>query len=281
MPELEACLSEHTDREEVLREIAKKKVVYEIPGMDVLRVRQDLAYRATSGADLPMGVYYPSVPPSQHPPIVLFPMAYPDPTARVRAYGPITSWARLIAASGMAAVVYGAAEPAEDVHAVLRQLRSDAGALGLDIDKIGLFATSANVTVALSALIRDRQLSCAALLYGYTMDLDGSTAVGDMGQQAGFVNACAGKSPDELPDGIPLLFVRAGHDHFPGLNDALDNVVARALARNLPLSLINHATGAHGFDLDENTAISRGIVQHVLAFLQLHSSATGSVAGPA
>jgi hypothetical protein len=121
--------------------------------------------------------------------------------------------------------------------------------------------------------MRDRRVRCAALLYGCTMDMDGSTAVADMGRQAGFVNACAGKSSDDLPDGMPMLFIRAGRDHFPGLNEALDKVVARALARNLPLSLINHATGAHGFDLDENTAISRGIVQQVLAFLQLHLSA--------
>jgi transcriptional/translational regulatory protein YebC/TACO1 len=54
------------------------------------------------------------------------------------------------------------------------------------------------------------------------------------------------------------------------LNTALDKVIERALARNLPLSLINHAAGAHGFDLDEHTAISRGIVRQVLAFLRLH-----------
>ena len=121
--------------------------------------------------------------------------------------------------------------------------------------------------------MRDRLVRCAAMLYGYTMDMDGSTAVADMSQQAGFVNACAGRSADDLPDGAPMLFVRAGRDHFPGLNEALDKVVARALARNLPLSLINHATGGHGFDLDENTAISRGIVKQVLAFLQLHLNA--------
>jgi hypothetical protein len=178
-----------------------------------------------------------------------------------------------MAASGMAAVVYGAEAPEEDVHAVLRQLRSDAGALDLDIDKFGLFAASGNVTVALSTLMRDRRVRCAALLYGCTMDVDGSTAVADMGRQAGFVSACAGKSSDDLPDGMPMLFIRAGRDHFPGLNEALDKVVARALALNLPLSLINHPTGAHGFDLDETTAISRGIVQQVLAFPQLHLSA--------
>jgi hypothetical protein len=266
-------MSEHTDREAMLREIAKKNVVYELPAMDVVRVRRDLTCRSKSGTGLLMDVYYPYVSPSQHLPTVLLPMAYPDPTARVRAYGPCTSWARLMAASGMAAVVYGAEAPEDDVHAVLRQLRSDADALGLDIDKFGLFATSGNVTVALSVLMRDRLVRCAALLYGYTMDMDGSTAVADMSRQAGFVDACAGKSSDDLPDGVPMLFIRAGRDHAPGLNEALDKVVARALARNLPLSLINHATGAHGFDLDENTAISRGIVQHVLAFLQLHLGA--------
>jgi len=271
-------MSEQADREAMLREIAKKRVVYQLPGMEVLRVGRDLTYRSTSGTELLLDVYYPSASPSQHVPTVLLPMAYPDPTARVRVYGPLTSWAQLIAASGMAAVVYGSEAPAEDIHAVLQHLRGDAGALGLDVNRFGLFAASGNVTVGLSALMRDRLMRCAALLYGYTMDMDGSTAVADMGRQAGFVNACAGQSADDLPDGVPMLFVRAGRDHFPGLNEALDRVVARALTRNLPLSLINHATGGHGFDLDENTAISRWIVQQVLAFLQLHLNAWSETA---
>jgi hypothetical protein len=158
------------------------------------------------------------------------------------------------------------------VHALLRHLRADAAALGLDVDRFGLFATSGNVTVGLSTLMRDRRLKCGALLYGYTMDMDGSTAVADIARQFGFVNACAGKSIDDLPADVSILFVRAGREQFPGLNAALDRVIERALARNQPLYLINHATGAHGFDLDEQTALSRGIVQQVLAFLQLHLS---------
>lgn len=235
-------------------------------------MRRDLTFRSTSGAELLMDVYYPSLSPDQPVPLVLMPMAYPDPTARIRAYGPLTSWAQLMAASGMAAVVCGNEAPEEDVHALLRHLRTDAAALGLDVDRFGLFATSGNVTVGLSTLMRDRRLKCAALLYGYTMDMDGSTAVADMARQFGFVNACAGKSIDDLPADVSILFVRAGREQFPGLNAALDRVIERSLARNLPLSLINHATGAHGFDLDDQTAISRGIVQQVLAFLQLHLS---------
>jgi hypothetical protein len=158
-------MSEHTDRAAMLREIAKKNVVYKITGMEVLRVRRDLTYRSTSGAGLLMDVYYPSVSPSKHPPTMLLPMAYPDPTAGVRSYAPLTSWARLMAASGMAAVVYGAEAPEEDVHAVLRQLRSDADALGLDIDRFGLFAASGNVSVRLIGLdARQAGEVCSAAL---------------------------------------------------------------------------------------------------------------------
>jgi transcriptional/translational regulatory protein YebC/TACO1 len=107
-------------------------------------------------------------------------------------------------------------------------------------------------------------------MYGYTMDLDGATAIADIARQFGFANACAGKSLDDLPADVPILFVRAGQDQSPGLNAALDTVIVQALARNLPISFINHAAGAHGFDVDEETTTSRGIVQQVLTFLRLH-----------
>jgi acetyl esterase/lipase len=264
-------MSEGTEREAIVREIARKKVAYRLPEMDALPSVRNLTYEAVSGSLLPMDVYYPaSLPAGGRAPVVLAPLGYPDPQARVRMYGPLTSWAQLIAASGMAAVLFGAEVPDEDVHAALRHLRGDADALALETNRLGLFAASGNVTVALSVLMRDRRVRCAALLYGCTMDLDGSTTIADMGTQAGFVNACAGKTVDDLPVDVPMLFVRAGRDGFPGLNDALDKVIARALARNLPFTLINHAAGGHGFDLDEDTEMSRGIVQQVLTFLRSH-----------
>jgi hypothetical protein len=274
-------MNEQTEREAILREIAKKKVVYRLAGMDALPVRRNLTYRTMSGSRVLMDVYYPWAPPGRRAPVVLAPLAYPDPEAHVRMFGPLTSWAQLIAASGMAAVLFGAEAPEEDVHAALRHLRADGDALGLEVDSLGLFAASGNVTVALSTLMRDRKVRCAALLCGYTMDLDGLTAVADMGKQAGFVNACAGKTVNDLPDDVPMLFVRAGRDQFPGLNEALDKVIAGALTRNLPFTLINHAAGGHGFDLDEDTAMSRGIVQQVLAFLRFHLDAnvTRNVSG--
>jgi len=263
-------MSDQTDREAKLREIAKKKVVYTLPGMDALEVRRDARYRSTAGNDLAFDIYYPETPAGARVPVVVISLGYPDPEAGVRVFGPFTSWARLLAASGMAAVLYGSVAPEQDVHAMLGHLRDNAADLGLDSKRIGIVAMSGSVAVALATLMRDPTLRCAALLEGYTMDLDGATAVADMGRQYGFVDACAGQTVDDLPDDVPMLFVRAGQDHSPGLNEALDKVLARALARNLPLTLVNHATGAHGFECDEDNELSRGIVRQVLAFLESH-----------
>ena len=73
---------------------------------------------------------------------------------------------------------------------------------------------------------------------------------------------------DDLPSHIPLFVVRAGKDQFAGLNTSLDTFLTRALARNLPLSVINYPSGAHAFDLDEDTDASRDIVKQTLAFLR-------------
>jgi hypothetical protein len=265
-------MSEQTDREAILREIKKKRVRYALPGMDSLPVRRDIRYRATSGRSLPMDIYYPSRDTGPRP-VVVAAFGFPDPEGGIREFGPLTSWAQLIAASGMAAVLYGSEAPAEDIHAVLHHLRDDATALGVDAGRIGLFSASGSVPVALSTLMHDRALRSAALFCGYTMDADGGTAVADMSKQYGFVDACAGKSVDDLPVSVPLLVVRAGRDQVPGLNDALDKVVSRAIARNLPLTFVNHADGAHGFECDEDSPIAREIVRQMLAFLAFHLNA--------
>ncbi len=256
-----------TDRSAILREIAKKKVAYSLPGMDDVRV-QGGTYN-TGYEQLAMDIYFP--PNAGEPvPVVLLALAYADPRGEIRQYGPVTSWARLIAASGMAAAIYATNECAENIHALVRHLRANAATLGVNAERIGVFGESANASVALSALMRDASFRCATLLTGFTMDLDGSTTVAAAAKQFMFVDACAGKSVDDLPDGVPMLFLRAGREWFPGLNDALDRLVAKAVARNLPITFINHATGTHGFELDQDNEVSREMVRRVLAFLAFH-----------
>jgi hypothetical protein len=57
------------------------------------------------------------------------------------------------------------------------------------------------------------------------------------------------------------------------VNDSLDALLVGALARNLPVTLVNHAEGAHGFECDEDSDMSREIVRQLLAFLRFHLKA--------
>ena len=66
------------------------------------------------------------------------------------------------------------------------------------------------------------------------------------------------------------MVVRAGQDQTPGPNAALDRFVTGALARNLPLTLVNHSTGPHAFDIYDGSEASRATIRAVVAFLRLH-----------
>ena len=254
-----------------LAEVARKQIVYRIPGMDDVPVRRDIVYKTTADGALLMDLYYPApATPGTRVPLVVIVLGYPDPQSGIRMFGPVTSWARLIAASGMAAAIYGSSAPADDVHAVMRHLRENAGSLGIDERRIGLYAASANVPVALTLLMRDADFTCAAFVCGYTFDFEGSTACVEASTQYGFVNATAGRSIDELPATVPLMVVRAGVDQFPGVNAALDRLATTALARDLPLTFVNHAKAAHGFYMDDDSDPTRRIIRQVLAFLRLH-----------
>jgi acetyl esterase/lipase len=250
-----------------------KTVRYTMPNVHAVTARLDIAYEAGDEA-LMMDLYSPSQPNDAQVPAVVLVLGYRDvgvPLSlgcQFKEFGMSTSWARLLAASGMVAVVYTTRTPATDIHAVLQHLRQNAPSLGVDPHRIGLLAASANVAVALSALMQDAHLKCAALLYGFTLDLDGSTTVADMSRTYGFADACAGRSIDDLPSDIPLFVVRAGRDQFSGLNTSLDTFLTKALGRNLPLSVINYPSGAHAFDLDEDSEASRDIVRQTLAFLR-------------
>ena len=102
------------------------------------------------------------------------------------------------------------------------------------------------------------------------LDLDGATGVADAARAFGFVNPCAGRSFEDLRKDVPFFLARAGQDEMPRLNETLDRFVAGALGSNLPITLTNHATGPHAFDLFHDSAASREAVRQTLAFLRSH-----------
>jgi acetyl esterase/lipase len=180
--------------------------------------------------------------------------------------GAYVSWSRLLAASGLVAITYAYRDPLADLERVRRHLRENAAALGIDPTRIALWAASGNAPAALAALMNEGA-ACAVLCYGFMLD-DEAGHVAAAAAQFGFVTAGAGRSVADLPAEMPLLLVRAGQDQFPYLNASIDRFAAAALARNLPLTLVNHADGPHAFDLFQDTDGSRAVIRAVVAFLR-------------
>jgi hypothetical protein len=259
-------------------DLASRTVLYTLPGMEHVKVRRDEPYAVPASPDQTMDVYYPpGVASDARLPAVVLVLGYsgagrPTTLARgVKDFGMMMSWARLIAASGMIAIVYSNRDPAADLDEVLRCLQTRAAELRIDAGRIGLLAASGNVPLALSVLTDGGReyLRCAALCCGFMLDSGEATWVADAARAYGFA-AASGKTIDEVRLDVPLLVARAGQDQFPGVKESIDAFVVGALARNVPLTLVNHASGPHAFDLFDDSRTTRSVVRQILAFLRTH-----------
>ena len=260
-------------------DISKKVVVYQMPGIDAVTVRRNVEYRTTDAGVLTMDIYSPPDSKSgARIPAVVVVAGYPDPGfqrvvgCKFKEMGWSISCGELAAASGLVAITYTNREPEADLQALLQYIRQNAASLGIDEKRIGVWASSGNVPLALSVLMQEvpEHLKCAVLCYGYMLDLDGFTGVADAARMYGFVNPCAGKSVDNLPKDVPLFIVRAGRDQMPHLNETIDGFLSKALSSNLPVTFVNHREAPHAFDLFHDSETSREIIRQILAFLRFH-----------
>lgn len=245
-------------------EVTLKKAVLHIPDMEALETRTS-EFAAADGNPLPIRTYHPAVADGPLPAVVLV-EGYSDPR-----FSPFLgcsfidmewtiSVAQLIAASGMVAVTYANREPAGDLGALLEHLRSNGRVLGIDSSRVGLWATSGNGPVALSA---SPSAVCMVLSNTYTCDLTGATHVADAARTFGF----AVPPGCELPR-VPTLVIRSGKDEMPGLNESLDRFVAKATALNAPITVAHHPDAPHSFELFHDSEESRRILRQALMFLR-------------
>jgi len=249
-------------------DFTSKELVHTIAGAADVAVERDHVYTTDQG---PLGFDLYRPPQATTPcPAVVFVSGLPDPGVVAMLGKPLkdwasyVGWARMVAASGIAGITYTNRGPA-DGAALVRHLRANAGTLGLDPARIGIWACSGHVPTALALIARERP-ACAALLYGYMLDLDGATSVAEAVAQFHF--AVPPVSLDELPRDMPMLVVRAGRDVTPGLDATLQRFVAAAGARQLPVTLIEHAEAPHAFDLVDDSPRTHEVIEEVLAFLR-------------
>lgn len=252
-----------------------QSVLLNLPGAGAARVRQDLDL----GDSVVVDLYHPPGHKSgERRPFVVMVAGYPDPGferivgCRFKEMGPVRSWARLIAASGIAVVSYSAPEPVSGARSLLNLLKDRGGEFDLDSGCVALWASSGNVPLALWLLMQTDlpQASSAAFLYGCTLDLDGHADIANAARQFRFANPSEGKTVSDLPKNTPLFLARAGLDEVPGLNDSMDRFIAAGLKSNLPLTIVNHPDGPHAFDLSQDSATTRRVISQLLEFLKSH-----------
>ncbi len=261
-----------------IAEKVAKPVVYRLPGMDKVHVIANLKYSEVDNPYLLMDVYIPpELDAHERRPVVVLIHGGASPEQKAKDWGVFQSWGRLFAAAGNIAVTFThrispppqtlLAEAASDVRSAIDYIRANAGSFHADPDRIGLCAWSVGCALLASLLGNSPAfIRCAAALYPL---LDLKQYVPDDAVALQFLKGFS--AIDSLPDDasrmMPMLIARAGRDEIPMLNEALARFTARALEANAPITLINHPSGVHGFDNQNDDERSREIIRSVLQFM--------------
>jgi len=255
-----------------------RAVVMTVPGMDRVRVRRDVVYEKVGGTELLADVYLPPEDgKGTRAPVVVFQAGGAENTKDWASY---TSLSRLFAASGFAAVPFNHrlrypkrqyAEGAEDLRSLLELLKRDGSALGLDGSRVGV-ATFSGGGPMLAPLLRNPNPDVRALAGFYSFLDTEHVNLSEAEITSETARAYSPLAAIEAPaGGVPPLFIaRAGKDAIPGVNASIDRFVAKALERNLTLTVVNHPAGSHGFEHKEDDARTREILEMALAFFRAH-----------
>lgn len=220
---------------------------YELPDMDKTQVAS-LTYKEGLALDL----YYPPGYAFEEPlPAVVFihGVDIPELSHSLKDDGPYVSWGQLTAASGMVGVLYDATAPEADTADLLTYLHTNAGVLGIDPQRVCIWASSGNPPPALKAITDAdatyyNDIRCAVVLYGATARTDG-----------------------DFPPNFSLMAVRVGKDE-PGFYEMMTDLITWAQEEQVPVTVVDYEEGEHGFDVWMDTAKTREIIGETLAFLQ-------------
>ncbi len=271
-----------------VREMARKvmmPIVYKVPGMDKVKVVQNLKYTKTDDPNILMDVYLPpDAARREKRPAVIFIHGGVKTEYTPKDWGVYTTWGRLVAASGFVGVTFthrldypnkSLENAAQDVRAAIDYVRANADKYNVDKDRIGLIAYSAGGPM-LSLAMRGETpfVRCLVSFYAF-MDIQqsdyGKTETTETLKAFSPITYLQ-KDASKIP---PLFIARAGRDEVATMDDSIDHFVKEALARNIAFNLANHPQGVHGFDNQNDDERSREIIRSALAFMQIHLNATG------
>jgi len=264
-------------KEPTLEEIKPMRVVYSVQGMERVKVQKNLVYKKAGDLELQMDVYAPpDLKRGERRPAIIFVSgdAPWEILKDLKDWGVYVSYGQLAAASGFVGVTFNhrstekftkIRDAAQDIDDAIAYARGHADQLGLDPDRICLWAYSAGGPF-LRTMLRDKPAFVRCIVGYYSMfGLPQGTAPEDVVREFTVANYL-GQNPRNVP---PLMVVRAGKD-VPFINDSADEFLREAVKQNLNIEFINYVEGTHGFDVDVNTDRTREIIKRTLEFVKKH-----------
>jgi acetyl esterase/lipase len=266
------------NRRPSIQELVKMPVVYRKPGMERVVVKSDLKYITPGEPHMLMDVYVPpGLAKSERRPAVLFIHGSVPPGSPAKDMGAFRSWGRLAATSNMVGVTFthrlGFPKPllneaAGDVNAAINYIRTHADDLNIDKDRICLAVYSGGGPM-LSMAMRDKPkyVRCLVAFYAF-LDIQQSNSHKAHESAETLKNF----SPitylaSDAEQIAPLFIARAGLDEVPTMNDSIDRFIQQAIARNAPVTIVNHPRGLHAFDIQTDDERSREIIEAALTFM--------------
>lgn len=247
-------------------DLMKIPVFYPVPAAEAVRVEREIVFRTAGDTPLKADIYLPAARGTY--PVVLLVSGGSVNDWRTAAF--YTSFARVLAAEGIAAVNYDkrlardrTSVPAasDDSLALVDHLKSNAAKYGLDVSRLCSWHFSAGGTIAGTMLGEKSPASCVVLTYAILSFGDGDQDA-RLAPHSALVQAR--ERGDRLP---PTLVVRAGRD-AKTLNDSIDAFIAAALSKNAPVSLINYPAGDHGFEILNDTDETRRVIAQSIAWVK-------------
>lgn len=222
-------------------------VVYDIPATSRVTVQEDIPFLRRATGALTLDLYQPpDLKRGEKRPAVIFLNAIGDrPGDKIKRWAIYRTWPRLVAAHGMIGISMDADPDGmqESIRGLFRFLEVDGASLGIDADRLGMYAASANVNGAATYLASDsasRGIRAVALFYG--------------------------RPPEEdLRTDLPTLFIVAAGD-APGMAPALAALWQRVVESGAPWTLQFAAGMPHAFDALSDSDAARRVIQQAIGF---------------
>lgn len=270
--------NQKTPKPEIQSNEQKDPVVFfELPHMDKVIVKKDISYQNIADSTLKMDIYYPPNFDFQKkiPAIIIVYGCSNEGQIELignlfRNWSVHISWCKIIATSGLAAIIYETADPENDIIALSKYIQANHEKLSIDDNNIGAFTCSSNTPVAITSILNSSTniFKCAVVYYGIflTKELEKLPQVDSV---FGFQNPRLSE-PINWNKNVPLYIVKAGLDNDPYAFSSILSFCNNALDQNLPVTLINYPNGLHGFDFLNDNDTTRMIIKNTLDFWKFY-----------